>query len=270
MLMSFIVTLVSIAALLRGGSLRNFANLPLRWIPLAIGSFVLQLMIFTPFRKTPLIAVATPQLYFLSMAMLTVWVALNWRIPGMALMAAGLLGNFAAIVANGGYMPVSPESAGYAGRIASYATEGLPVANNSLVTDSQVQLWPLTDILALPNWAPFANVYSIGDILLTIGASLLCYRTIRQSAPAVPTRSASEATAQRTLASATIPPRAASELAQRLKAELHLVESLLDQDTDTIARMAVQAASLRGKLKSRSELEEPVLSNQDDDLAVGD
>ena len=69
---------------------------------------------------------------------------------------------------------------------------------------------------------------------------------------------------------APVPPRAASELAQRLKAELHLVESLLDQDTDTIAHMAVQAASLRVKLKSRSELEEPVLSNQGDDLAVDD
>jgi hypothetical protein len=270
MLMAFIVTLVCIAALLRGGSLRNFANLPLRWIPLAIGSFVLQLMIFTPFRKTPLIAVWTTQIYVLSMALLVVWVALNWRIPGMAFMAAGLLANFAAIVANGGYMPVSPESAGYAGRIASYASEGLPVANNSLVTDSQVRLWPLTDILALPSWVPFANVYSIGDILLTIGAAVLCYRTIRRSPPAAPTLAASEAIALPRLARATIPPRAASELAQRLKAELHLVESLLDQDTDTIARMAVQVASLRGKLKSSSELEEPVLSNQGDDLAVGD
>ena len=186
MLMPITVLFVMIVALLRGGSLRNFSSLRLRWIPLAIGSFLLQLLIFTPFRETPLVTISTTQIYMLSMALLTLWVAANWRIPGMALMAAGLLANFVAIAANGGYMPVSPAHARIAGTIDRYATEGQAIANNSLATEDDVRLWLLTDILPLPQGFPFANVYSIGDVLLTIGAAILCYRTIRRPRASAP------------------------------------------------------------------------------------
>lgn len=185
MLRLLIVTLVIVIALLRGGSLSNFKDLRLRWIPLVIGAFALQLLIFTPFLSASLISVGTQALYVLSMALLTIWVAANWRIPGMALMAAGLLMNLAAIVANGGHMPVSPASARYAGTFAQYSAQGVPVANNSIATDSQVHLWLLTDIIPLPKEIPFANVFSIGDIVLTVGAAVLCYRTIHGAA-AVP------------------------------------------------------------------------------------
>src|SRR5437773_10518732 len=99
MLIPLLIALAIVAGLLRGGSLRNFAALPLRWIPLIIGSFVLQLFLFTPFLHRPLIAVAVEPLYLLSMAMGAVWVVLNWRIPGMPMIALGLFMNFAAIVA---------------------------------------------------------------------------------------------------------------------------------------------------------------------------
>ena len=181
MLMVFIVILVSAVALLRGGSLGNFVDLRLRWGLLAAAGCAVQLLIFTPGLETPLIAVLTVPLYILSMALLIGWVAANWRIPGMAIMAAGLLMNLAAIVANGGRMPVSPDQARYAGTIGHYATEGLAVAHNSVAVADGVRLWLLTDILALPAGFPFANVYSIGDVLLTVGACLLCWRTIRRS-----------------------------------------------------------------------------------------
>jgi hypothetical protein len=32
-------------------------------------------------------------------------------------------------------------------------------------------LWPLTDIFALPNWLPAANVFSIGDVLIGVGVA---------------------------------------------------------------------------------------------------
>jgi uncharacterized protein DUF5317 len=180
MLMVFIVILVSALALLRGGSLGHFVDLRLRWGLLAAAGLVVQLLIFTPFLETPLIVGLTAPLYILSMALLIGWVAANWRIPGMGIMAAGLLMNAAAIVANGGHMPVSPEQARYAGTIGRYATDGLAVSNNSVVAADGVRLWLLTDILALPAGFPFANVYSIGDLLLTVGACVLCWRTIRR------------------------------------------------------------------------------------------
>src|SRR3712207_3333808 len=121
MLMPIAVALAIGVALLRGGSLANFSRLELRWVGLVLAGLALQLLIFTPFRDAPLVTAMPTQLYLLSMPLLTVWVALNWRVPGMPLMALGLLMNFAAIAANGGYMPVSTTSAAYAGTLDRYA-----------------------------------------------------------------------------------------------------------------------------------------------------
>src|SRR6476469_3914039 len=99
MLMPLLVALAIGVGVLRGGALRNFAGLDLRWIPLVVASFALQLLLFTPFLHRPLIAVAVEPLYILSMGMAAAWVALNWRIPGMPLIALGLLSNLIAIVA---------------------------------------------------------------------------------------------------------------------------------------------------------------------------
>ena len=180
MLRLAIIVLVIVVALLRGGSLRNFAAVQLRWLPLVIASFALQLLIFTPFARAPLVAFATVPIYVLSMLLLVIWVAANWRIPGMVLIAIGLALNVIAITTNGGHMPVSSESARYAGTIDNYTSEGALVANNSIMTQANVRFWLLTDIIAIPKQVPFANVISIGDVLLTIGVASLCYRAIRR------------------------------------------------------------------------------------------
>ena len=185
MLRLALIVVVIVVALLRGGSLHNFAAVQLRWLPLVIAGFALQLLIFTPFARSPLVAFATLPIYVLSLALLAIWVAANWRIPGMALIAIGLALNVIAITTNGGHMPVSLESARYAGTIGNYTSEGAFVANNSIATQDNVRFWLLTDIIAIPKQVPFANVISIGDVLLTIGVGSLCYRTIRRApAPA--------------------------------------------------------------------------------------
>jgi hypothetical protein len=165
-------------ALLRGGSLLNFAYLDLRLVPLALIGFAIQLLIFTPL-GAPLEQIGIiPAFYLLSMALLIAWAALNWRVVGMPFMGLGLLCNTLAIAANGGYMPVSPEPARYAGRLSRYDGLQPPILNNSiLLPPDQIHLWILTDILALPAGTPFANVFSIGDVLLTIGIAVLCYHT---------------------------------------------------------------------------------------------
>jgi hypothetical protein len=258
-MISVTILLPAIAiALLRGGSLINLIELRLRWVPLVLGALAVQLLIFTPFRATPLIPAWTAQLYMLSMALLTLWVALNWRIPGMALMALGLLANSAAIAANGGYMPVSPESAHYAGRLDRYATEGLPVANNSIATGDQARLWLLTDILPIPAGLPFANVYSVGDVLLTLGGVLLCYQTIRKPPVAAPAISTVGACPQ-----ATAPPGSAAEVARRLRVELIATEHQLDQDLDIATTLEHQAAQLREQIEPRTEKQQPTTMNDE-------
>ena len=255
MLRPVIIILVIVVALLRGGSLRNFATLKLRWIPLVVAGFVLQVLIFTPFTTTSLIPVATVPLYLLSMALLTIWVALNWHIPGMALIAIGLLMNVAAIAANGGYMPVSPASARIAGRLDRYATTGSPISYNSIATEENVRLWLLTDIIPVPKEVPFANVLSIGDVLLEIGVGVLCYRTIRQ-VPAVTPAIVEQSRPQAALAvpGAGAPDVAPAELLRRFHHELNRLEHMLDRDISTINTITAQLSWLNSRYLDTTRL----------------
>lgn len=178
MLQGLIVLAVIAVALLRGGSLRHFAAVRLRAVPLVFASLALQLLIFNPVADQRLGTLVTGALYVLSMGLLVVWVALNRSVPGMALIAAGVLMNTAAIAANGGYMPVDPQAAQYAGRLAQYPTEGMPVANNSMAIAEGVRLWLFTDIFPLPAGIPLANVFSLGDVFLTTGIAVFCFSVI--------------------------------------------------------------------------------------------
>lgn len=193
MLRAVIVLIVVVVALLRGGSLTNFALLRIRSMALVLGSFLLQLLIFPLVGDRPLLAVGTIPLYLLSMALLVWWVWLNRHLPGIVPIGAGVMMNLAAIAANSGYMPVDPDAAAYAGNSAVYESANGMIANNSYASDSNVKLWLLTDIFPLPAGIPMATVYSLGDIFLTTGISLLCYQTItRRPAVAIATKGATD------------------------------------------------------------------------------
>ena len=181
MFILMILLIVLLIALVRGGSLLNLLQLPLRWNWIALLALGLQLLIFTPFRDAPLIDSFIPQLHILSMAILIGWIAANYRIAGAALLAAGLLANLAAVTANGGYMAGDPRPAAHNAQSVRYGGESELIANNSIATDD-VQLWILTDILAVPPFIPFANVFSIGDVLLMLGGGILIYRGMFRAA----------------------------------------------------------------------------------------
>jgi Family of unknown function (DUF5317) len=97
----------------------------------------------------------------------------NMRVRGVPIVAAGMLLNFAAIVANRGHMPALPDAA---------AATGLEsgVHNNS-VTDSEPALSWLVDRWAAPDWVPLANVYSVGDVVLALGAFVVVLGGMRVS-----------------------------------------------------------------------------------------
>src|SRR5262249_48185550 len=71
-----------------------------------------------------------------------------------------------AILANGGYMPATPEAMGSLGK-------GGPTiySNSALLSDPSLP-W-LIDRFALPRWLPFTNVFSIGDGVLAGGIFVL-------------------------------------------------------------------------------------------------
>jgi hypothetical protein len=101
------------------------------------------------------------------------WFALaNRHLPGLPLIAMGGALNLAAIVANGGVMPASA---------AALRLAGLPAeagfSNSAHVADANLA-W-LGDVFAIPSGWPFANVFSIGDVVVVIGLGYLTHRWCR-------------------------------------------------------------------------------------------
>jgi hypothetical protein len=165
-----------VAGYLRGGGLSRLADLPLRWVWLAIGALAAQVVLFLPGVGEALGGLAPVAYVATGVAILAV-VLRNLRIPGMAIVAAGAACNLVAIVANGGSMPASPAALASLGWTASEA-----YSNSVVLADPAVA--PLTDLFAMPAWLPFANVFSVGDVLIAVGIAVVVARGMgRRAAP---------------------------------------------------------------------------------------
>ena len=91
---------------------------------------------------------------------LLAWFAVaNFGLRRLLPLYAGLALNALAILANGGRMPVAPEAARAAG-----------VDTFRSVSASAPHLRFLGDVFAIPKQLPLANVFSVGDVLIGLGA----------------------------------------------------------------------------------------------------
>lgn len=167
---------------LRGGRIGNLARLELRGIWLLLPPLVLQLLIFPLGARGPLITWGTPYWHILSYLFLLGFVVWNRRYPELWVVGFGMILNFLVIVANGGYMPVSGEALRKAGleKVAQALEEGTRTGNTTLMShDTRLNF--LGDWLFLPSWIPLSSAFSIGDVVLGIGAlALLARRMVRR------------------------------------------------------------------------------------------
>ncbi|MEX1171481.1 MAG: DUF5317 domain-containing protein [Chloroflexota bacterium] len=154
-----------IAGYALGGRLERLGDLRFAWAWLAVAGLMVQVVLFAG-PVAAVVGAAGPPIYMASTAAVLVAVLRNWSIPGMVLVVLGAASNLAAIVANGGVMPASPEA------VAALGMEDGPGFSNSVImTDPALR--PLTDIFALPPWLPLSNVFSIGDVLIGVGVALV-------------------------------------------------------------------------------------------------
>ena len=169
-----------LAGFLLGGSTQRLGALNFRFGWLMLAGLVVQIVLFSaPVAQR--IGSLGPAVYVGSTVAVLVAVARNWRITGVPIVVAGAASNLAAIVANGGYMPADPVALAAVGHsIDSVYSNSTILANPAL--------WPLTDILALPSWLPFANVFSIGDIAIGFGVAMAIVAAMRgvRNDPAAP------------------------------------------------------------------------------------
>jgi hypothetical protein len=160
---------------LAGGRLSALSETPIRGKGLAFSAIGLQLVAF----PSELLPWSTPTAVasgiWLASYVLLVWMLLlNVRLVGTPLIAAGLLCNVAAILANGGLMPVR-------GAALEAAGTDYEVHNNSIKL-AEPHLAPLVDRWAAPEWLPLANVYSVGDVLIGLGVIVVIVAAMRRPA----------------------------------------------------------------------------------------
>ena len=165
MILGLAVVLAVVAGTVLGGRISALADLHIRcsWlIAIAITAQVVAFPSALPWHTSDTLAT---WLWVGSYALLVLATVVNGHIPGMRFVAIGMGFNLAAILANGGHMPALPEAAAQAGLATG-------VDNNS-ETLADPQLAMLVDRWAAPEWVPLANVFSIGDVLLFVGAFAL-------------------------------------------------------------------------------------------------
>jgi len=158
-----------------GAKLRRLADVRLSATWLIAAAFCLQLLVFALPWTARIFGGAVVAVHVGSYVLLLLFATMNLREPGFKVAALGLTLNAVAIVANNGRMPVA---------LSVWTRTGKPgedIArsghyNNNVLADAHTHLGFLGDVLPLPAAVPFANAFSIGDLLLLLGATYFVHR----------------------------------------------------------------------------------------------
>ncbi|MGC4173720.1 DUF5317 domain-containing protein [Demequina sp.] len=98
---------------------------------------------------------------------------LNRHFPGVWFVGAGAFSNGVVIALNGGTLPASADAVARAG--IDHGTEFA----NSAVLENPTLLW-LGDVFAWPAPLPLANTFSVGDVLIVVGAVVAAWSGSRR------------------------------------------------------------------------------------------
>jgi hypothetical protein len=179
MLLLYAIVAGLLVGVLLGGRPAALASVRFRWWPVAFAGLLFQLILFSP-PVAESVGDSGPALYVGSTALVLVALSLNLRQPGFVVIATGALLNFLVIVANGGQMPASPAAFAALNGLAQVPVEYF--SNSQLIGPNTLMPF-LGDIFVLPRPFPFANVFSIGDVLIGLGGALFIVLTMRRGQP---------------------------------------------------------------------------------------
>jgi len=172
----FAVAVAALSVPLFGGSLGRLATARIKggWtIALAL---VLQVVIISVIPKQ-MLGWRGQTVELASYVLAVAFLVMNRRVPWLWLVGLGGLCNLVAIGANAGVMPASPVALRAAGGVRHPGQ-----FTNSTVLSRPHLAW-LGDNFSVPSSLPLANVFSVGDVLLAVGALLLLH-SLCASAPA--------------------------------------------------------------------------------------
>jgi len=182
----FFVIVVAIAIIITiicGGRLENLMQCKFKHAWLVILATSIKVISFSNLHSFFGISnIHIPYMRIISMFMVVLFIGLNISLRGLWLVGVGLICNMLPIVFNGGYMPVKAE---YIPLIASSRdleklSSGLP-AYNFIPTSHETSFSFLADIFLMPDWVPMSKVFSVGDVLITIGGIIFVTHYLRST-----------------------------------------------------------------------------------------
>jgi hypothetical protein len=179
MILALAVILGLIAGLIRyrGRLASELADISLRSAWLVLLALALQYpLLRAPFGPTQQVAVQQG-LFLFSHLLLLVFVWQNRRLPAIWIVGLGVLCNLLVILANGGFMPISPETLIRInpGSSPSQWPAGFHYgySKDVILLRPGTNLWFLSDILVLPAPFPWPSAFSAGDLLIAMGIILV-------------------------------------------------------------------------------------------------
>lgn len=181
--MIFWIAAVALAAILLalafGGKIRNLSRLHLRFWPIVFLSLIVQIVLFSGLITFSSIWIQV--LYVFSLFLLMLFVLLNIKVPGMAIIFLGILLNLIVILVNSGYMPADLQAYLKAGKVESAKVlENTGFLNNVRIASEKTHLNFLGDWMILPQPFQAAAVVSPGDLVLLSGLFYLLLRAMVQ------------------------------------------------------------------------------------------
>lgn len=171
-------------SLLTGGRLRYVQDFQLKALPVGVGAFVVQVLIFTV-RGEVLLGSLLPAVYVLTLIALLAFLFLNRSVFGMPVLMAGLVLNLLVIGVNGGRMPADPRALIATGQ--SDRAELLQrdrTAANCVLMSEDTHLNFLGDRIVLPLLGTLGAAYSAGDLVALAGEAALVYGMVRKRSKA--------------------------------------------------------------------------------------
>ncbi len=161
----------------RGRAFRRIAAIPLRSTWLVLLAFALQWpLLGAPAGPVQRIGVQQA-LFLLSHVLLLGFVWRNRRLRGIQILGLGVVCNLLVIAANGGLMPITPETLVQINPGSTLAQWPIGAhyghSKDIILPREEVRLWVLSDVLVIPPPFPRPTAFSLGDLLIAIGIIVL-------------------------------------------------------------------------------------------------
>lgn len=183
-----VAILIGLAATLLRARLchRTLTFAQVRWEWLVYLTVIPQIAVF----QVPAIGKGIPEdlipfIQIITMTGLLVFTVANLKTAGFSILSIGLLSNLTVISLNGGWMPVSPKTLIRLRPELPASTwevgTRLALSKDRIMLSAQTTFGWLSDCLSLPHWVSYKFVFSIGDILIAIGAFVLLWSLSRDT-----------------------------------------------------------------------------------------